>query len=169
MFSGTWQHYDEPAHFEYAWLIANRPGGLPLRGEFDQPLRRALAASMIEHDFFRGMALLPDLEASNEAVWIGVSQVGDPPLYYLLASLPLRFLSTSDVTLQLYAARFVSLGLYLLSILCAWGMLQELVSNDHILLDGAAQPGPAAGLYRPDDLGQQRCRRGRAFLPVPVG
>ncbi len=127
-----WQHYDEPAHFEYAWLIANRPG-LPLSGEFDQPLRRALAASMIEHDFFRGMDLLPDLEASNEAVWIGVSQVGDPPLYYVLASLPLRFLSTSDVTLQLYAARFVSLGLYLLSILCAWGMLQELVSDDHIL------------------------------------
>ena len=127
-----WQHYDEPAHFEYAWLIANRPG-LPLSGEFDQPLRRALAASMIEHDFFRGMGVLSDLDASNEAVWIGVSQVGDPPLYYLLASLPLRFLSTWDVTLQLYAARFVSLGLYLLSILCAWGMLQELVSDDHIL------------------------------------
>lgn len=128
-----WQHYDEPAHFEYAWLIANRPGGLPLRGEFDQPLRRALAASMIEHDFFRGMGVLSDLEASNEAVWIGVSQVGDPPLYYVLASLPLRFLSSWDVTLQLYAARFASLGLYLLSILCAWGMLQELVSDGHVL------------------------------------
>lgn len=36
-----WQHYDEPAHFEYAWLIVTRRGGLPLRGEFDQPLRRA--------------------------------------------------------------------------------------------------------------------------------
>ena len=28
LFVPLWQHYDEPAHFEYAWLIANR-GSLP--------------------------------------------------------------------------------------------------------------------------------------------
>ena len=75
-----WQHYDEPAHFEYVWLLAHRKG-LPLRGEFDQPMRTEVAASMLKYNFFRGMDLLPDLEARNEAVWIGISQVGDPPLY----------------------------------------------------------------------------------------
>jgi hypothetical protein len=125
-----WQHYDEPTHFEYAWLIANRPG-LPERGEFDQPMRRAVAASMIEHNFFRGMGFLPDLNVNNEAVWIGISQVGDPPFYYLLVSVPLRILSGWDVTWQLYVARFVSLGLYLASIMAAWGLMKELTPEGH--------------------------------------
>jgi hypothetical protein len=30
-FIPPWQHYDEPTQFEYAWLIANRPG-LPQLG-----------------------------------------------------------------------------------------------------------------------------------------
>ena len=57
-----WQHYDEPTHFEYAWLIAHQPG-LPQLGTVDQALRRDLAASMIQYDFFRNMprpALLTD-------------------------------------------------------------------------------------------------------------
>ncbi|HEY80691.1 MAG TPA: hypothetical protein G4O05_06380, partial [Caldilineae bacterium] len=29
-----WQHYDEPGHFEYAWLIADR-GRLPQAGDYD--------------------------------------------------------------------------------------------------------------------------------------
>jgi hypothetical protein len=57
-----WQHYDEPTHFEYAWLIANRPG-LPDVGDFDQRMRRDVAASMLEHQFFWNLpkpALLTD-------------------------------------------------------------------------------------------------------------
>ena len=127
-----WQHYDEPAHFEYAWLLANRPG-LPLRGEFDQPMRREVAASMLKYNFFRGMDLLPDLEARNEAVWIGISQVGDPPLYYLIASLPARLFTSWDVTRLLYAMRFVSLALYLLTIWIAWEMMKELAPDGHVL------------------------------------
>ena len=127
-----WQHYDEPAHFEYAWLLANRPG-LPLRGEFDQPMRTEVAASMLKYNFFRGMDLLPDLEARNEAVWIGISQVGDPPLYYLIASLPARLFPSWDVTRLLYAMRFVSLALYLLSIWVAWEMMKELTPDGHVL------------------------------------
>ncbi len=55
-----WQHYDEPTQFEYAWLIANRPG-LPGVGESDQALRRDIAASMIEHGFFRDLEFTPNL------------------------------------------------------------------------------------------------------------
>jgi hypothetical protein len=46
-----WQHYDEPNHFEHIWLIAQR-GRLPQAGEYDQEMRRQVAASMIEHGFF---------------------------------------------------------------------------------------------------------------------
>ena len=127
-----WQHYDEPTHFEYAWLVANR-SGLPMSGEFDQGMRRAVASSMTEYNFFRGMNLIPDLDAQNEAVWIGISQVDDPPFYYILVSLPLRLLSSWDITWQLYAGRFVSLGLYLVSIVAAWGMMGELVSAENPL------------------------------------
>ena len=121
-----WQHYDEPAHFEYAWLLANH-SGLPTPGTYDQTMRHAVATSMIEHNFFRGMNFLPDLNVQNEPIWIGISQLDDPPFYYLLVSLPLRLFSSWDITQQLYAGRFVSLFLYLVSIVAAWGMMRELV------------------------------------------
>ncbi len=57
-----WQHYDEPNHFEYAWLIANR-GKLPQMGDYDQEMRRQTAVSMIAHNFFKGMDFLPDLKS----------------------------------------------------------------------------------------------------------
>ena len=66
-----WQHYDEPTHFEYAWLLANR-SGLPKPGDYDQNMRRAVAVSMVEHNFFRGMNFLPDLNVQNEPIWIGL-------------------------------------------------------------------------------------------------
>lgn len=127
-----WQHYDEPTHFEYAWLVANHLG-LPKPGDYDQTMRRAVAVSMLEHNFFRGLDFLPNLDAQNEPIWIGMSELSHPPLYYLLVSLPLRLLSSWDVTRQLYAARFVSLGLYLVSIITAWEIMKELVPEEHPL------------------------------------
>jgi hypothetical protein len=127
-----WQHYDEPGHFEYAWLLANRPG-LPQPGEYDQTMRRAVATSMIEHDFFRDLGFLPDLQVQNEPIWIGISQVDDPPFYYLLVSLPLRLMSSWDMTWQLYVGRLVSLSLFLTSIIAAWGIMKELVPAGHAL------------------------------------
>src|SRR3954468_13959322 len=67
-----WQHYDEPTHFEYAWLIAHHPG-LPTFGAVDQAARRDIAASMIQYDFFRNIpwpALL-----TNGPIEIGVSEL----------------------------------------------------------------------------------------------
>ena len=85
-----WQHYDEPNHFEYVWLVARR-GELPKPGDYDQTMRRALAVSMIEHGFFKDLDFSPNLTTESEPIWIGgYSQLTNPPLYYLLASLPLR-------------------------------------------------------------------------------
>jgi hypothetical protein len=127
-----WQHYDEPGNFEYAWLVANR-SSLPKPGDYDQAMHRAVADSMIKHKFFRGMDFFPDLNVTTGPIWIGGSQVDNKPFYYLLASVPLRLLSSWDITWQLYAARFVSLGLYLLSIVAAWGIMRELAPVGHPL------------------------------------
>ena len=127
-----WQHYDEPGHFEYAWLVANR-GHIPTAGEYDQAMRREVAASMVEHNFFNGMNTRPNLLSPVEPVWIGIGQTGDQPLYYLLAALPLRIIRYTDITLQLYCARLVSLLLYLISLAAAYGIAIELTLPGHAL------------------------------------
>lgn len=120
-----WQHYDEPGHFEYAWLLANRPG-LPAPGDYDQPIRREIAASMIELGFFDNLDFRPNLIAQTEPVWIGISQTSDSPLYYWLVALPLRLLSSTDVVIQLQLGRIISLLLFLTSLITAYGILTEL-------------------------------------------
>ena len=126
-----WQHYDEPGHFEYAWLIANHPA-LPQPGDYDQTMRQEVAASMIEHGFYRGIGGLPNLLQSTP-IEIGIPQIDDYPVYYWLAALPLRLLVGNDVTLQLYAARAASLFLFLVSILGGWGLIRELTHPESML------------------------------------
>ena len=120
-----WQHYDEPGHFEVAWLIANKPGLLSA-GEYDQGMRREVAASMVEHGFFKDLNIQPNLLDQNTPIWIGISQTDNPPIYYCIASLPLRLVPTSDIVFQLYLCRLVSLLLYLLTLLAACGAVSEL-------------------------------------------
>jgi hypothetical protein len=124
-----WQHYDEPNHFEYAWLVAHRPGW-PQEGDFDREMRVATLQSMIDHNFFRGMdGDIPPHDVPEP--WIGpIPQIGDPPLYYWLAALPLRFFPPLEVTSQLYAARLVSLLLFLGTVYLAWETTRLLVAKD---------------------------------------
>lgn len=127
-----WQHYDEPTHFEYAWLIANRRS-LPEPGDYDQAMRREVAASMVAHDFYRDPAHGPNLLLQDEPIPLGCSELSHPPGYYILVALPLTVLRHADVTLQLYAGRLVSLALYLGTILIAWGLVRELTPEGHVL------------------------------------
>jgi hypothetical protein len=128
-----WQHYDEPNHFEYIWLIVER-GKLPEFGDYDQSMRRDVAESMIEHGFFEDLDYLPDLNTQDKPIWIGAfSQLANPPVYYLFAALPLKFLPLEDVTNQLYAARVISLIFYLATLFAAWGIASELTPTDHAL------------------------------------
>jgi hypothetical protein len=125
-----WQHYDEPTHFEYAWLIAHQPG-LPQPGTVDQALRRDIAASMHEHDFWRDMpqpALLTD-----GTIEIGITELLHPPAYYMLVSLPLRLVAHLDITSQLYVARAVSVLLFVLVIAIAAGLMRDLTPPGHML------------------------------------
>jgi hypothetical protein len=121
-----WQHYDEPSHFEYVWLAAHR-SGLPQPGDYDPDMSRQVVESMLAHDYFKGLAHRPDLSNPEQEIRIpGYSQLSEPPLYYLLAALPLRFMPAASIDAQLYAARGVSLLLYLLAILAGWGAVRQI-------------------------------------------
>ncbi len=69
-----WAHYDEPTHFEYAWLIANRLR-LPKRDDVDRGLRQEVAASMLEHGFYRDLDHEPEFFAQESSIWIGAPDV----------------------------------------------------------------------------------------------
>lgn len=109
-----WEHNDEPGNFEYAWMFANMEGKREdWMWQSDQQMRREVAASMIEQGFFeRHPVGRPNLLLIEQEIWIGLKQTAGLPLYFWLASLPLRLLKYLDITLQLYAARLVSWTLF---------------------------------------------------------
>ena len=126
-----WWHYDEPGHFEYAWLVANRPNW-PQVGDYDQGIRRKMADSMTQWEWYKIRNFHPDL-SGPEPIVIGVPQVGDVPGYYFLASLPLRLMHNANILAQYYAARSISFLLYLMIIVAAWYALGEILPKDHPL------------------------------------
>lgn len=125
-----WQHYDEPGHFEYVWLLAHQPG-LPDPAAPNPQIRRQILASMQQHNFFRDMP--EPWSLLQTPANIGIRQLDDPPLYYLLAALPLHLFRFSEVTFQLYLSRLVSLALYLFTLWAAWHALGEILQPNHAL------------------------------------
>ena len=114
-----WQHYDEPTHFEYVRLIVER-GQLPEPGDYSLPMRREIAASMAQFDFWgRDAGARPDL-LSPEPPDVGISELHHPPFYYMLAALPQAWLHHVPVEVQLYMARAVSVLLNLAVVAAAW-------------------------------------------------
>jgi hypothetical protein len=100
-----WEHPDESSHFEFAWLIANHPTW-PTPGTSD-PQLASIAGG--------GRALYHQ------------------PLYHLLISLVLRFVGGLSLVGQLYAARSVSLLLFLLVIAMAERITRSLFPPGHML------------------------------------
>jgi hypothetical protein len=128
-----WQHYDEFNHFQYVWLVAHR-SGLPQPGDDDPQMDRWVLTSMVAHGFYRRFGTPPDLSDPSKPVPLGgYSQLTEPPFYYELASLPARLLPPDQVDAQLYAGRLVSLLLFLLTLLAAWGTLKELTAPQNPL------------------------------------
>ena len=129
-----WQHYDEPAHFEYAALIAGH-GRLPQTNELDVDLRREIAQSMERTGFYQKPGKSPDLvTASGEHIpLIGYSQLSDPPLYYAVAAVPIYLLRNAAIETQLRAARIISVLLLLVTVASAWGIAREVAPEGHAL------------------------------------
>ena len=126
-----WQHYDEPGHFEYSWLIANRLK-LPQVGDYDQDMRLSVGKSLIDSSFFAA-GKQPNLTDPSKPIWIGISQLIDPPLYYVIDAIPLLVLKGAAIDFQLYGGRIVSLLFLLLTVFCAYKITQELTPTDHPL------------------------------------
>jgi hypothetical protein len=126
-----WWHHEEPGHFEYAWLAANRPGW-PQLGDYDNGLRRQIAESM----FASGQENLYNVskrDLDDDPIDLGGSPVGRKAAYYWVVSWPLRLVRGQAVLLQLYVARLTSLGMFLLSIWLAWLLMRELLPDSHPL------------------------------------
>jgi len=82
-----WQHYDEPNHFAYTWLIDHHPGSLPQPGDSDPAMSRAVVESMVANGFYKGMLNQPDMSSTDKPVQIeGYSQLDEPPFYYMIVS-----------------------------------------------------------------------------------
>ena len=119
-----WQHYDEPSHLEYVLLIARR-GRLPKSGEYDLAVRQEIASSMQEAGFWKGQTS-PSIDFwSQFPPSIGVDELVHPPLYYALLALAELPFAHQGVETQLYVARFCSLGLYLVVLVSAYGLVAE--------------------------------------------
>jgi hypothetical protein len=128
-----WQYHEEPSHFEYAWLIASQHE-LPDYPAYDQPKRREIAASMVEHNFYRGMNLRPNLLAPpDRPVHIGINVTGALPLYHIMVAIPLSVIPHAGVDTQLYLSRFVSLGFLLGTIGMSYLIMGELFPNRRVL------------------------------------
>lgn len=125
-----WQHYDEPPHFEYAWLIANH-GHIPSFIEVNPELRREVADSMYGYRFYPD-GRRPDLLVAD-GPGLGENQRVHPPLYYALAALPLRLASGLAVDQQLYLVRALSLAFYVLTIIVAWRVACVVVPDEPLM------------------------------------
>ena len=123
-----WQHYDEQNHFEFVWLAAHLDH-LPKPGDYDADFSRQVVESMIANQFFDDeRSARTGLLTGEKVVIPGISQLDEQPLYYLLASLPLRVIDDSQGAAQFYAARLVSLLLYLITIFIAWAAVREVTA-----------------------------------------
>ena len=128
-----WEHYDEPGHFEYVWLIANRLQ-LPKLGDLDINMRLEMGKSLIQSGFFvRRPSMEVNLTDPNQPLWTGGSQFADPPLYYALDALPLILLRGMPINTQLYAARVFSLVFFLMTLWAAYHLLAELTPEKSYL------------------------------------
>ncbi len=129
-----WHHYDEPGHFEFAWQLVHFDHW-PKKNEWDENMRRRLAASMLEYGYYNMLppAYTPDF-TSDKPVFIGIApQYTEYPLYYLIVSLPLRFLKNADFAVQNRCLRLMSVMMFLITIWVTWRAMGELVPDGHPL------------------------------------
>jgi len=129
-----WQHYDEPNHFEYVWLSANLDHHPLDEYSYDPELARQVFISMLENGFYKDQQDKPSYPADDQAVPIpGYRQLTEPPLFFSLAAIPLRIFSYTIVEQQLYAARIVSLILFMITIIASWGAIWEITHEGNPL------------------------------------
>jgi hypothetical protein len=135
-FVPPWQHPDEPTQFEHVLIIAET-GVLPAADYVSLPIRREIAASMVQHDFWRGIPQPPLNDKTLSAAGIsplGIYTLNQPELYYVLAAVWLRPWLGLSVDFQLYVVRAFSVFLNLLVVASAFFTMRILFPGRLTLL-----------------------------------
>jgi hypothetical protein len=129
-----WQSPDEPAQFEYAALLAAL-GRVPSTDDTDAALEQQIVESLLRNRFFEyltGAAPQPPPRTLDDArtLFFMPRQVGgDPPLYFALAALPIRFLLQQPIETQLWVLRVLGALFVAGAALCAYGAARELFGD----------------------------------------
>jgi hypothetical protein len=137
----AWQAPDEPTLFEYAALVA-RLGRVPTTADSDPALERQIVDSLVRQRFFEyltGQAAPHPPRSLDDVreVFFLPRQVGsDPPLYFLIASLPLRALAAWPIETQLLALRLLNALMVVGATLCAYSAARELCDHRPPTMDG---------------------------------
>jgi len=127
-----WQTPDEPTVFEYAALVGQL-GRVPTSADRDLALERRIADSLMRWHFFEYLIGHPPPTPPNNledarASFFMPRQVGsDPPLYFVLAALPLKLLGGSAIEQQLLALRLLGVLITTATVLCAYAAARELL------------------------------------------
>ncbi len=129
-----WQHYDEPAHFRFAWSRVHLEDDAKDRffTPLDPSMIRETLASMVEHGFYATLPA-PNYLRTYGIDTLGHSQSGEFPLYYDLLSGPLHALRFTDITTQLMVGRAVTALWFLAMIGACIGLVRCLTPPGHEL------------------------------------
>jgi len=125
-----WWHHEEPGHFEYVWLVANRDHWP--QQEYDNELRKQIAESMFASGHGNLFNVSPN-SLADDPIDIGGIPGGRKPIYYWLASRPLKLVSEQPILVQLYVVRLTSFVLFLISLWLAWLVMKEVTQKGNPL------------------------------------
>jgi hypothetical protein len=134
-----WQSPDEPTHFEYAQIVA---GGDRIFGSAvpDIDLQERIISSMDRYRFWTYLGWprpQPLPRRFEDVIFLRLAdaqtQIGrKPPLYYFLASLPLRLFSGRSIVFKLYLLRSFSLLLTIATVVIVFAAGRMLFPKDRL-------------------------------------
>ncbi len=78
--------------------------------------------------------LIKDLPKSSRRELVKIEATKNPPLYYFLASIPYRLTSQGDLFARVYAVRFLSIILFILLIVVAYRIANELFGKNSTVI-----------------------------------
>jgi hypothetical protein len=125
-----WWHHDEAGHFQVARFIADNDRYPKSGWEYDNVLQEELKLSLDKYDILENMGYSLDSDKELPPIVLAL-QMWDPPLFYEIASLPLRLLKNTNIATQNRALRILSLSFFLLTLWASWGLAGELFGMAH--------------------------------------
>lgn len=146
-----WQAPDEPKHFEYARLVADK-GRLVTPQDRSVPLQQAIIDSMVHYRFWDLGYYHYPYDAANppqkfNQVWVQIqaSTLWHPPVYYGMCAIVMWPWRAADVATQLYAMRLLSVLLFAGTVVMAFLTAREIFPTNTALLIAI----PASVLWQP--------------------